>query len=901
MSESQTARLHSVIWSLSVLVALVGLASVSTGRLLTGAAFGVAGGSGLVALSLLSTRQIHRDRFGYAVGGTIGILAVASIFAVAIVVSVDAFSLGFSTDVRVVAFATALQAVLFVIAVRSPSSSPIARWLAPVTGHITVLFGSAQALGWGPFTSKTVLLAYAVGFSLLALHAFWMRQRAHERVIPPRPATDPRRWEAVLIVAVFVAVIGAAIADLVVRPGTAELAVRSGGLIPESAVAQTAAATAAGAAIVGFSTIAAPPSPPRFLDVLTGTRATVAQHALTLILLLNMLLVVVLMAVPWGFYPVLGVFLTWLAIGVTVEYASVIHAYRKRQGTSPVPPLPQDPSITVVVAAYNDGVVLEESLTHNVEALDPLPFVVVPASRSTDDTVAVANEFQRQYPDRIRVVEGVGGTKAADLNDVWDSIDTEFALVLDSDETVDTEFVARGLHAFEEQPELGIVQGRKVSEAPHERSLALFGSVERQQSTWLEHRFMHDVFGAGHFAGSAALLRREVPTSVGGWSPEVLTEDIDLTVRLQLQTDWEIAYDTEMVALESTPENSRELVRQRQRWTRGWAQVAERYLGTMLRSRGVGTRRTVGMSWLLFAAVSAPLATIFPTLLVLPFLGVGGGLPLLAAVVLALYLLPARGISFGYAALRDPTIPLPTTLGNAVKIVVYGYLWIVLNWIIQIHSLYLEIGGSPGVWHVTRKQTRAEMRRQAKAEARRQSNINEVAAGTGTNPFTRWYRVRIGQPTTDGEVLGYWLYVLGTILGILGVLLLFNSRSAEPARQWSIVFASASLVLLMAGPAIRLPLQRSTTSLTSLGMAISAVAIAWFVVAYPAQWSTDTGHPTIIALYTVGVFVIAISAAVVPLVTKSVEPDQPTTTPDETVGAQQAPVETTPRLSSDDL
>jgi len=49
------------------------------------------------------------------------------------------------------------------------------------------------------------------------------------------------------------------------------------------------------------------------------------------------------------------------------------------------------------------------------------------------------------------------------------------------------------------------------------------------------------------------------------------------------------------------------------------------------------------------------------------------------------------------------------------------------------------------------------------------------------------------------------------------------------------------------------------------------------------------------------VFVIAISAAVVPLVTKSVEPDQPTTTPDETVGAQQAPVETTPRLSSDDL
>ena len=54
-------------------------------------------------------------------------------------------------------------------------------------------------------------------------------------------------------------------------------------------------------------------------------------------------------------------------------------------------------------------------------------------------------------------------------------------------------------------------------------------------------------------------------------------------------------------------------------------------------------------------------------------------------------------------------------------------------------------------------------------------------------------------------------------------------------------------------------------------MAVSIVAIGWFVVAFPAQWSTQTGHPTIIGLYAVGLGVMAVGGVLIPTLTDRVD------------------------------
>ncbi|MFB6360506.1 MAG: DUF1508 domain-containing protein [Halobacteriales archaeon] len=143
-----------------------------------------------------------------------------------------------------------------------------------------------------------------------------------------------------------------------------------------------------------------------------------------------------------------------------------------------------------------------------------------------------------------------------------------------------------------------------------------------------------------------------------------------------------------------------------------------------------------------------------------------------------------------------------------------------------------------------------------------------MASETSTDDaLTSTYEDHIGQTSTADEAQGYWLFALGGILGILGVLMIVNSQSAGSVRQWSIVLAAAGLVLMIAGPVIRLPLQAKATWMVGIGAVISAAAIIWFVTAYPLQWSPQTGNMAVIGLYAAGVLVITAAGAFVPVLT----------------------------------
>lgn len=687
-----TSQLHNLVWYVATATALVGVVGIGMGWP-GGVWLVAAGGSTLAALALAAAWRIRRTDSERPVDGALTILAAALAFLLVVEVSADVLTPRAPSDLRVVALATGAQMLFLAMNARSFHASRSIRWAVPLMGHGAVLVGSALMLESGPIEPGAALLAYATGFSSLVLHTFWMRQL----IDGVAPESDTiARWEAVLLVALIAGVAGVT---------AVVFAAPSGEPILDGPIARSAMIVAGIAGIVALATLAEPPSLPSPLDSLTGTIATVLQHATTLVILLNVLLVAVLFVALGSFIWVMGVFLAWLALAVTLEYLGVIHAHRRLGEAAPSPPsLSPDAPVTVVVTAAFEGNVLPESLAHNLEALEGIPFLVVVAAKSTDGTVEVARMFEDEYPERVRVVEGTAGSKAGDLNQAWSHVDTPYALILDADETLDSDFVARGLRVLRERPEVGIVQGRKAAAHPGAGVLSRFVSAERRHSTWVDHPFMADVFGAGHFAGSAAIFRREVPESVGGWDPDALTEDIDFTLRLYLQTDWLVEYVPEMVAREAHPATFRALVRQRVRWARGWAEVAVRYTGEILRSRRkLGWRRTLGLAWLLFTAVSAPIYTLFPALVLLWLVGLAPALPLLVALTLALFMLPARAISFGYAALRDPAIPLPATPARVGELVLHAYLWVLFGWFIQLHALYLQLAGASSSWYVTQK------------------------------------------------------------------------------------------------------------------------------------------------------------------------------------------------------
>ena len=140
---------------------------------------------------------------------------------------------------------------------------------------------------------------------------------------------------------------------------------------------------------------------------------------------------------------------------------------------------------------------------------------------------------------------------------------------------------------------------------------------------------------------------------------------------------------------------------------------------------------------------------------------------------------------------------------------------------------------------------------------------------SGESTLRELYRTRIGDPATDDEVRGYWLFVLGLVLGVAGVLLFLASEPQGGIRQLSMVGVGVGLILAFVGPVVRLPLRGSATTLVYVGAAIAAAGVAYFVVVFPGGWSIRNGNAVVIGLYGLGLLVIGAGGVLVPLLNGS--------------------------------
>ncbi|SDJ20147.1 Uncharacterized conserved protein YegP, UPF0339 family [Halovenus aranensis] len=140
-------------------------------------------------------------------------------------------------------------------------------------------------------------------------------------------------------------------------------------------------------------------------------------------------------------------------------------------------------------------------------------------------------------------------------------------------------------------------------------------------------------------------------------------------------------------------------------------------------------------------------------------------------------------------------------------------------------------------------------------------------ATTDSNPLVQWYETRVGTSSTADEAVGYWVFVLGVLTGVLGIGLVLVSEVESVEREAGAMLAAVALLLLLIGPVIRLPLQRAATLLSYLGAVLCLLAVSWFVVAYPANFGSqfDGQELQIIGLYGLGVLAIAAGGIFTPM------------------------------------
>jgi cellulose synthase/poly-beta-1,6-N-acetylglucosamine synthase-like glycosyltransferase len=216
---------------------------------------------------------------------------------------------------------------------------------------------------------------------------------------------------------------------------------------------------------------------------------------------------------------------------------------------------------------------------HEIQVLDD----------STDETVGYVDETAarlRGQGHNVTVIRRTDrtGFKAGALQNGLKFTDAEYIAIFDADFVPQVDFLRRAMAFFVNRPKLGLVQGRWT----HLNKNASL--ITRGQAMGIDGHFMIEQAARSwnglfmNFNGTAGVFRRNAIESSGGWQHDTLTEDMDLSYRMQL-ADWETEYVPDLTVPAEIPEDINAFKNQQFRWAKGSIQTAIKIIPLLARKK----------------------------------------------------------------------------------------------------------------------------------------------------------------------------------------------------------------------------------------------------------------------------------------------------------------------------
>ncbi|AXY60786.1 poly-beta-1,6 N-acetyl-D-glucosamine synthase [Acinetobacter sp. WCHAc010052] len=265
------------------------------------------------------------------------------------------------------------------------------------------------------------------------------------------------------------------------------------------------------------------------------------------------------------YYPLFMSYL-WM-IGALIFYWKE----RKEAPFQQPPALAYYPAVAVLVPCFNEGDNAEETLSHAL-ALDYPDFEVIAINDgSSDNTAEVLNRLAEKH-ERLRVVhlaQNQGKAMALQAGSLLTK--AEILLGIDGDALLDKHAATWMVRHFNEDPTVAAVTGN-----PRIRTRStLIGRIQVGEFSSIVGMIKRAQRSFGRLftvSGVITAFRKSAVHDVGYWSPDMLTEDIDITWKLQ-RAGWDIRFEPNSLVWILMPETFRGLWKQRLRWAMGGAQV----------------------------------------------------------------------------------------------------------------------------------------------------------------------------------------------------------------------------------------------------------------------------------------------------------------------------------------
>ena len=249
------------------------------------------------------------------------------------------------------------------------------------------------------------------------------------------------------------------------------------------------------------------------------------------------------------------------------------------------------PRYSVIVVAYlpNEQGIILDTLTYLLQTLPrPQAGLEIILAYNRPQPLPIEGQLQHlaaRYPElKLLHVEG-SRSKAENLNAAIHLVTGAMTLLLDADLKPTPESIRRAWRWLA-GGQYDVVQGRNVIRNAHDNFLTRVVAVEFEHLYGVSHPARSLLADLGIFGGSNGYWRTSVLRSIR-FNPHMLTEDIDVTLKLLLR-GYRIVHDRDVIATELAPVDGSALWSQRRRWAQGWLQVGWKYTWPIIRSKRLG-------------------------------------------------------------------------------------------------------------------------------------------------------------------------------------------------------------------------------------------------------------------------------------------------------------------------
>jgi len=263
---------------------------------------------------------------------------------------------------------------------------------------------------------------------------------------------------------------------------------------------------------------------------------------------------------------------------------SLVFFWRRERRRQAPPELASHPTVTVMIPCHNEHLTIEQVVRAVAASRYPNIDILVIDDASTDESAGVIERLLPELPNLrfLRLERNLGKAKALSLGAL--STEAEYLMCIDADALLDEDAIHWMVADLEHSPRAGAVTGNPrvlnrttlISRIQVGEFSAIVGMIKRTQ------RLVGRVYTV---SGVCSCFRRRAVHDVGYWSSQTVTDDVDISWKLQLAY-WGILYEPRAVCWILVPESLRGLWHQRVRWARGGVEAALRYYREVFRWTG---------------------------------------------------------------------------------------------------------------------------------------------------------------------------------------------------------------------------------------------------------------------------------------------------------------------------